>query len=392
MSQKRNIVIFKEEGSYSCFPTLEQLADGRLVVPFTQRQWPSHYSKGRMRVMISDDSGESWQETDDRSLPSLWPGATGKFRCLLADGTWLDMGAGGHGGHFDAPEVRPASERAEWQATRYSTSDFAIAPSRFYLAGKELHIGKSRDNGATWQEQTIATPDPMINLNGFRGLRLQDGTLLFPVGGVADYPDLDLSTMEGAVWRQYMTRSTDDGETWEWSQMIEDPHGIYTEEVTLLEVAPNRVLAMVRCHRPGPTGYLWQHWSEDGGRTWSQPVETPVWGYPCHLLKLQDGRLLCTYGYRFKPAGIRAVLSDDGGWSWNIENERILRDDGGTPAQGWGPEQLARFAVRGVAGADLGYPFSTQLADGTILTVYYFTGTDGITHAAATKWSADDDL
>ena len=32
--------------------------------------------------------------------------------------------------------------------------------------------------------------------------------------------------------------------------MIEDPRGVYTEEVALLEVADNRLLAMVRCHRP----------------------------------------------------------------------------------------------------------------------------------------------
>ena len=115
-------------------------------------------------------------------------------------------------------------------------------------------------------------------------------------------------------------------------------------------------------------------------------METQIWGYPCHLLRLADGRILCTYGYRFKPAGIRAVLSNDGGWSWDLKRERILRDDGGTPAQGWGPKQLEKFKERGVAGADLGYPFSAQLADGAILTVYYFTGTDGITHAAATKW------
>ena len=120
MSQKRDIVIFKEEGSYSCFPTLEQLADGRLVVPFTQRQWPSHCSKGRMRVMISDDGGESWQESHDSSLPSLWPGATGKFRCLLAGGTWLDMGAGGHGGHFDAPEMRSASDKKDARVTLHA--------------------------------------------------------------------------------------------------------------------------------------------------------------------------------------------------------------------------------------------------------------------------------
>ena len=392
MSWKRDIAIFKEEGSYSCFPTLEQLPDGCLVVAVTQREWPSHSSQGRMRVLVSQDGGKSWEETHDRALPALWPGATGKFRCVLGDGTWLDMGAGGWGGDFDAPEVLPIGQRAEWEAKRYCTRDCENDPGLFYLSGKDLHIGKSRAGGATWQRQAIPAPEEMVNLNGFRGLRLRDGTLLFPVGGAVDHPGLDLRAVEGAVWRQYVARSTDDGATWEWAQMIEDPCGVYTEEVTLLEVADNRLLAMVRCHRPGPTGYLWQQWSEDGGKSWSQPVETPVWGYPCHLLKLQDGRLLCTYGYRFKPAGIRAVLSEDKGWSWDVQHERILRDDGGTPARGWGPEQLAKFAERGVAGADLGYPFSAQLADGAILTVYYFTGSDGITHAAATRWSIDGDL
>lgn len=392
MSWKRDSVIFKQQGSYSCFPSLQQLADGRLIVAVTQREWPSHDSKGKVRVMVSDDGGERWQETHDRSLSALWPGATGKFRCELADGTWLDMGAGGRGGHFDAPEVRPTGERAAWEAKRFATSDYERDPDFFYLNGKDLHIGKSQDRCVSWQRQSIPAPEDMISINGFRGLRLCDGTLLFPVGGRVDSPDVDLRAVDGAVWRQYMVRSTDDGATWEWAPMIEDPRGVYTEEVTLLEVADNRLLAMIRCHRPGPTGYLWQQWSEDGGRTWSQPVETPIWGYPCHLLKLQDGRLLCTYGYRFKPAGIRAVVSEDGGWSWDVQNVRILRDDGGTPAEGWGEQQLAKFAERGVAGADLGYPFSAQLHDGLILTVYYFTGSDGITHAAATKWSIDGDF
>ena len=189
--------------------------------------------------MVSQDGGKSWEETHDRALPALWPGATGKFRCVLGDGTWLDMGAGGRGGDFDAPEVLPIGQRAEWEAKRYCTRDCENDPGLFYLSGKDLHIGKSRAGGATWQRQAIPAPEEMVNLNGFRGLRLRDGTLLFPVGGAVDHPGLDLRAVEGAVWRQYVARSTDDGATWEWAQMIEDPRGVYTEEVALLEVADN---------------------------------------------------------------------------------------------------------------------------------------------------------
>ena len=74
-------------------------------------------------------------------------------------------------------------------------------------------------------------------------------------------------------------------------------------------------------------------------------------GKPPHLLRLADGRLLVTYGYRHEPYGERACLSHDGGRTWDYAHELILRDDAPT--------------------GDLGYPATTQLDDGTLLTVYY---------------------
>ena len=49
------------------------------------------------------------------------------------------------------------------------------------------------------------------------------------------------------------------------------------------------------------------------------PRPTPMWGCPPHLLALGDGRLLCTYGYRRAPFGVRACLSHDGGETWEDE-------------------------------------------------------------------------
>jgi len=108
--------------------------------------------------------------------------------------------------------------------------------------------------------------------------------------------------------------------------------------------------------------------------------------------------------------GIRAVLSNDGGETWDTENTVILRDDGGTPTQTMAitdipnvealrisgaafRAQLSGTIVRGLypsenARPDLGYAISTQLADGTIVSVYYITLDDAITHCAATRWKA----
>ena len=51
-----------------------------------------------------------------------------------------------------------------------------------------------------------------------------------------------------------------------------------------------------------------------------------------------------------EPYGERACLSDDEGVSWDVGAERV---------------------VHAAPNADLGYPASAQLADGSILTIYY---------------------
>lgn len=94
--------------------------------------------------------------------------------------------------------------------------------------------------------------------------------------------------------------------------------------------------------------------STDNGATFhylNRPVpDAGSGGNPPALLKLQDGRLCLTYGYRAAPFSICARLSDDGGKSW--EDVIHLRDDG--------------------ACTDLGYTRSIQRPDGTIVTTYYF--------------------
>lgn len=89
--------------------------------------------------------------------------------------------------------------------------------------------------------------------------------------------------------------------------------------------------------------------SPDGGRTWSVPHPIGVWGLPSHLLRLRDGRLLMTYGHRRPPLGNQARLSDDEGRTWS--EPVVLSADG--------------------ASDDLGYPSTVELADGTLLTVWY---------------------
>jgi hypothetical protein len=93
---------------------------------------------------------------------------------------------------------------------------------------------------------------------------------------------------------------------------------------------------------------------------------------------------MCTYGYREQPMGVRAVLSDDDGQTWDTGNEYVLRDDGGVVS---GSKPRSASGVRAWRPtSDVGYAQSTELSDGSILSVYYITLADGVTHAACTRW------
>ena len=88
--------------------------------------------------------------------------------------------------------------------------------------------------------------------------------------------------------------------------------------------------------------------SSDGGATWSIPRWLGFKGSPPHLLRHSSGALVMSYGYRSKPFGQRVAISRDDGRTWQAD--WILRDS--DPV-------------------DLGYPSTVELTDGSLLTVYY---------------------
>ena len=97
---------------------------------------------------------------------------------------------------------------------------------------------------------------------------------------------------------------------------------------------------------------LYQAESRDGGDTWSEPVQLPIWGHPPYLLRLASGNLLLVYGYRRTPWEIRAILSRDDGRTWDMTTLRTVHT--------FNPGSY-----------DMGYPVATQLADGSIVCSFY---------------------
>jgi len=90
---------------------------------------------------------------------------------------------------------------------------------------------------------------------------------------------------------------------------------------------PNGILLTVM-RTSGADGYLYQARSTHDGWTWQALKRTPIWGCPCRLLWLRSGILSIPNGYRSEPLGVHAVMSSDGGKSWNMECEMVTRADG----------------------------------------------------------------
>lgn len=109
--------------------------------------------------------------------------------------------------------------------------------------------------------------------------------------------------------------------------------------------------------------------SADDGKNWHALKEPYIdnFGNPAHMMRLKDGRIALTYGWRKPPFfGIRAKISNNDGVTW--DEEFVVRGDGDV----W----------------DLGYPRTVQRLDGMCISVYYFK--DKLSkerHIAATIWN-----
>ena len=194
---------------------------------------------------------------------------------------------------------------------------------------------KSTDNGKTWGP---CSPCPVHTPHG--PTVLDDGRLLYVRPTVYESRD------QGDTWKQ-IARVRQDPETWK-------SRYAFLSEQHAVEVKPNHIVALSRYRQKGGSDIrLRQMESLDGGLSWSTPRPTGMPGYPAHLLRLDNGWLLASYGRRIAPMGERACISKDEGKTWDVHNEIVLSN-----------------AVPQNSG-DLGYPSSVQLPDGSIWTVYY---------------------
>ncbi len=285
---------------------------------------------GRVELMRSHDGGRTWSwpevlmdtATDDRDAGVL---ETASGALLVTTFT-----SNAYEKSLEKTADWEPERVARWQAMMRRVS----AEERKALLDNWML--RSTDGGLTWSAPY------RVPVNSPHGPTLLKNGRLIYAGKQLWSPGAKAAVAE----------STDDGKTWRLISDIPVRPGDDVEqyhELHAVEASDGRIITQIRNHNKANAGETLQCESSDGGRTWTMPHAIGVWGLPSHLLRMADGNLLMTYGYRRAPFGNLA---------------RISRDNGAT----WG-EPLT-ISADGASG-DLGYPATVQLGAREFLTVWY---------------------
>jgi hypothetical protein len=321
--EKHHVVVFKEPGRYGGWP-----ANGgvwswgeEIVVGFTAA-W---YKPAKHDHAV--DRGKPFEKWQARSL----------------DGglTWSIEKPPGFVGDGQTPKCTALQEPLDFTqpgfALVFHFLNMHVGPSYFHV---------SMDRGRSWRGPysfAVEGIDKIAARTDYLVLGRRE-CLMFGSAAKAN-------NREG---RPFCARTADGGLHWKLLSLIgPEPPGFAIMPSTL-RLSGGGLLTTIRQGHPGQGSGIEAYRSDDGGRRWTRLGDaTPnIGGNPPSLVRLHDGRLCLTYGYRLRPFGARARITADEGRGWGPEI--ILRDDGLT--------------------GDLGYPRSVVRPDGQIVTIYYFNG------------------
>jgi hypothetical protein len=365
--EKEHVIVYREQGRFAGWPANYGMWiwGNEIVVSFTQCY---HLAKAGFHARTHEkpayplqsrslDGGRTWQTI---RTPAPSPGDRG----FSAD-------------EHMAPELRVARAiemqmeplpRPNTGDIDFTHPDFAMMVARTGLGGGTLPwFYTSIDRANSWQGPFSL---PLFGQSGIEART--DYIVNSPSDCMFFLTAASEAGQEGMG--VLLARTKDSGKTIEFVSWVGKspvnelimPSSVMVDEQTLITAI--RCSVSVGEFETVPT-WIDLYKSTDNGATWhflNRPVPNAgSGGNPPAMIKLQDGRICLTYGYRAVPFGIRARLSSDGGKTWG--DVIHLRDDGGC--------------------SDLGYPRTVQRTDGTIVTTYYFNEhPDTERYIAATLW------
>ena len=368
-------VVYRNESEFAGWPFLGgfwHCRNGDLVAAFTRNDCvytspdDVHHdllsvSRGRVSTIRSRDGGVTWNADSVRTVFDMVRSAE-------------DIAA-------DGPSTYLAEEPVDFRDPDVLVLSGAV-PAHFVPTARPW-ISISADGGESWRRPVILPMGGLHSLSGQGSVSARaDGLGMIALTSV---------TPDGWTRRPLVYASADGGGTWSFLSFItpeqDDGSAVSARQGSPrfgahryfyprpLPLRDGRILCSMRSQRD-PTSILWTEMFEsaDGGRTWRFLSRVNDWGAPGDIVETADGRIVCVYGYRLPPFGIRARVSEDGGQTWG--SEIILREDGGS----W----------------DLGYPRVIEVEPNRLLTIYYMNTRDdpiqlngGVRHIARTIFTPD---
>ncbi|MEQ8555001.1 MAG: sialidase family protein [Cyclobacteriaceae bacterium] len=349
----KDIVIYEDTAFYSAFPSVIRTDDDFLVA---FRRAPNrmvfgekgnnHVDPNSYLVMMRSKDGVKWEGEPSLLYAHPFGGSQDPCMVRLSDGSIL---CASYGWAFVRPEGMPNLKKP------YSENKEGVV----FLGG---YLVKSEDDGKTWEGPYYPPSLPIESRNDALGRPLP----AYNRGAMCEGRDGRLFWVVAASMENSTTTSThlliseDKGLTWEYSCPVAVDDKVTFNETSILETPNGDLVAFLRTGGFDDQACFAR--STDGGKSFQPWEKMGFQGHPFHALKLHDGRVLLTYGYRHEPYGIRAKILNPECTDISTAPEFIIRDDGGT--------------------RDLGYPWSTQLDDDRVLVVYYFNKDDGTRHIA----------
>jgi hypothetical protein len=334
-SAVRHVNVYSGKGRFGGWPANHGIWswDNEILVGFSAGYYKDcgrshHIDKQKPEEHLlarSLDGGETWSIENPAAKGALIPvgeALHGVTPPGLIEKPWRDCPGGIDFSHPDfCMTVRMTSAHA--------------GPARFYYSTDRGHNWKGPFRLPMFGQQGIAARTDYI-VNGKRDC------MLF----------LTAAKPNRSEGRPICVQTVDGGRTWKFVSWIADEPPGFAIMPSTVRIGPKELLTAIR-RREGPKRWIETYRSLDNAQGWrldTLPAPGLGEGNPPSMIRLRDSRICLTYGYRAKPFGIHARLSNDNGHTWG--RAIILRNDGG--------------------GRDLGYTRTVQRPDGKIVTVYYF--------------------
>ena len=294
-------------GETPSFPGLIQFA-GKLILPSHRSRSAAERESAYRRVSaVSTDGGETWED-----LPATSPFSDFENSGLyghLRDGSFLYMDTFPLG----VSQSPTADFGAGYHVTqRVKNPSFRVR--HFSKSGELTNTFDARFVDLPWQEASYELYGSI--------LQLDNGDLLAPIQCHIQAPKKGENGKYTYVFSVFIARSTDGGKTfkheWTFDSMVQGKkigdQGLCEPDIAMLRDGEILIIMRTGSHSP-----MYQAWSKDNGKTWSQPVSTGWPGVKPSLRVLSNGVLACSSGRGLygHPQVTYAMFSIDGtGKTW----------------------------------------------------------------------------